>query len=422
MAAEETQGEFAAAVREARRPRRLEAGGITRLAYDVSGIPGASRLPRALVVLLENCVRRAPSDEEAVRLARRVVEAGLAGAQGEEIDYMPSRVLFQDFTGVPVFVDFASMRDAMVKRRGRLRQPQRCPAPWWWTTRSSPTWRAPGRGGGEPLHRGQAQPRALLVPQVGGALLRQRQDRPPRRGHLPPAQHRAVLQGRLDRHACRRGAGRRLLRHAGGDRLAHHDRKRPGRARLGRGRHRGGGRGARPADLDARAPRGGAQAHRAAARRRERHGPRPHSGPGAEGRRRRGLPGGGDGGRRRHPQRHAAGLRRQHDARVRRHHDPLPRGRPGGELPRPDWQGCGRDRVRPGIPAHGGRPRGDLRARLLPYGRAGPLRGRDEPGRPLPTPRPRHARRPEGALPLLARRARQVHVRRDGHAPLGTTR
>jgi aconitate hydratase len=118
MAAEETRGEFAAAVREARTPRRLEAGGITRLAYDVSGIPGASRLPRALVVLLENCVRRASSDEEAVRLARRVVDAGLAGTQGEEIDYMPSRVLFQDFTGVPVFVDFASMRDAMEKRGG----------------------------------------------------------------------------------------------------------------------------------------------------------------------------------------------------------------------------------------------------------------------------------------------------------------
>ncbi len=47
-----------------------------------------------------------------------MVEAGLAGKQGSEIEFMPARVLFQDFTGVPVFVDFASMRDAMVARGG----------------------------------------------------------------------------------------------------------------------------------------------------------------------------------------------------------------------------------------------------------------------------------------------------------------
>ncbi|WP_417118605.1 aconitate hydratase AcnA [Olsenella phocaeensis] len=109
---------FEAAVAEARVPKALAAGGVERSYIDVSGIPGARQIPRALVVLLENCVRRAASDEDAVRLARRVVEAGLAGTQGEEIDFMPSRVLFQDFTGVPVFVDFAAMRDAMAERGG----------------------------------------------------------------------------------------------------------------------------------------------------------------------------------------------------------------------------------------------------------------------------------------------------------------
>jgi aconitate hydratase len=34
---------------------------------------------------------------------------------------MPARVLFQDFTGVPVFVDFAAMRDAVVARGGDAR-------------------------------------------------------------------------------------------------------------------------------------------------------------------------------------------------------------------------------------------------------------------------------------------------------------
>ena len=86
--------------------------------YVVAGIPGAERLPRALVVLLENVVRRAASDEDAVRMARAIVSAGLSGSAGEEVEFMPARVLFQDFTGVPVFVDFAAMRDAMVERGG----------------------------------------------------------------------------------------------------------------------------------------------------------------------------------------------------------------------------------------------------------------------------------------------------------------
>ncbi len=109
---------FEAAVKAARTPVKVSAGAIERLAFDVSSIPGADRLPRALIVLLENCVRRAASDVEAITLAKRIVEAGLAGEQGDEIEFMPARVLFQDFTGVPVFVDFAAMRDAMVARGG----------------------------------------------------------------------------------------------------------------------------------------------------------------------------------------------------------------------------------------------------------------------------------------------------------------
>ena len=110
--------EFDSAVRKARETKTLEIGSLRRKVYDVSSIPGAQRLPRALVVLLENVVRNAASDEEAVEAARRVVDAGTHGEQGAEIEFMPARVLFQDFTGVPVFVDFAAMRDAMKERGG----------------------------------------------------------------------------------------------------------------------------------------------------------------------------------------------------------------------------------------------------------------------------------------------------------------
>ena len=110
--------EFASAVSKARSQATLEAGGISRRIVDVSGIPGAEKLPACLVTLLENVVRRAQTDAEAAEAAERVISAGTTGAAGDEIMFMPARVLFQDFTGVPVFVDFAAMRDAMVERGG----------------------------------------------------------------------------------------------------------------------------------------------------------------------------------------------------------------------------------------------------------------------------------------------------------------
>lgn len=96
--------------------RTLEVAGRTYRYYDISAVPGADRLPASLKILLENVVRRAADAEGARAAAEKVVAAGLAGEAGEEIEFMPARVLFQDFTGVPVFVDFAAMRDAAAER------------------------------------------------------------------------------------------------------------------------------------------------------------------------------------------------------------------------------------------------------------------------------------------------------------------
>lgn len=67
--------------------------------FPVSRIPGSEKLPYSLTVLLENVLRNASSDEEAQRLAERIVEAGVAGRVGDEVEFSPARVLFQDFTG-----------------------------------------------------------------------------------------------------------------------------------------------------------------------------------------------------------------------------------------------------------------------------------------------------------------------------------
>ncbi len=84
----------------------------------VSSIEGHERLPYSLTVLLENVLRRSENEEQARFLAQRIIDAGLAGQKGDEIEFSPARVLFQDFTGVPVFVDFAVMREACMALGG----------------------------------------------------------------------------------------------------------------------------------------------------------------------------------------------------------------------------------------------------------------------------------------------------------------
>src|SRR4051795_2488646 len=71
-----------------------------------------ARLPYTLRILLENVLRTSPDDVEAV--ARWDAKA----EPSEEIAFSPSRVLLQDFTGVPCVVDLAAMRDAMAQLGG----------------------------------------------------------------------------------------------------------------------------------------------------------------------------------------------------------------------------------------------------------------------------------------------------------------
>ena len=113
---------FRQGVLAARAGRTLSAAGVERCVVDLTQLPDVADLPVAALVLLENVIRRAEDDEAAVRSAERVVRAVAAGAAGDEVEYMPARVLFQDFTGVPVFCDFAAMRDAMVERGGDPRK------------------------------------------------------------------------------------------------------------------------------------------------------------------------------------------------------------------------------------------------------------------------------------------------------------
>ncbi|HXG77542.1 MAG TPA: aconitate hydratase [Gaiellaceae bacterium] len=76
------------------------------------------RLPYTLRILLENVLRH----EDGVSVTGEDVEAvaGWVAAEepSREISFTPSRVLLQDFTGVPAVVDLAAMRDAMAELGG----------------------------------------------------------------------------------------------------------------------------------------------------------------------------------------------------------------------------------------------------------------------------------------------------------------
>ncbi|CAN9509785.1 unnamed protein product [Ophioblennius macclurei] len=82
------------------------------------GDPRYDRLPFSIRVLLESAVRNC--DEFLVK--RSDVESILNWKQIQsknvEVPFRPARVILQDFTGVPVVVDFAAMRDAVMKLGG----------------------------------------------------------------------------------------------------------------------------------------------------------------------------------------------------------------------------------------------------------------------------------------------------------------
>ena len=81
-----------------------------------------SRLPFSLKILLENLLRH----EDGVDVTRSDIEAlcnwDPKAAPSTEIAFTPSRVVLQDFTGVPAVVDLAAMRDAMAALGGSPRQ------------------------------------------------------------------------------------------------------------------------------------------------------------------------------------------------------------------------------------------------------------------------------------------------------------
>jgi aconitate hydratase len=73
------------------------------------------QLPFSIRVLLENAIRHSSKVEGANVAANHLMQ--WPKSIGKELPFMPARVLLQDYTGVPLIVDLAALRDA-VKSKG----------------------------------------------------------------------------------------------------------------------------------------------------------------------------------------------------------------------------------------------------------------------------------------------------------------
>src|SRR5437660_1506126 len=86
-------------------------------ALDQQGV-STKHLPYALRILLENLLRSEDGRTVKKEDIRALAAWNSKNKPDKEIAFTPSRVLLQDFTGVPAVVDLAAMRDAMQRLGG----------------------------------------------------------------------------------------------------------------------------------------------------------------------------------------------------------------------------------------------------------------------------------------------------------------
>ena len=236
----------------------LKVGDESYEIYRLDAVPGTEKLPYSLKVLAENLLRT----EDGANITKDHIEAianwDPSADPSIEIQFTPARVIMQDFTGVPCIVDLATMREAV------------------------------GDLGGDPDKVNPLAPADLVIDHsvivdvfgTANAFERNVEIEYERNGEryqflrwgqgafddfkvVPPGTG-IVHQVNIEYLArivmgTRRGG---LPRHLRGHRQPHHDGQRPRRAGLGRRRHRGRGRDAGPAGVDADPPRRRLQADR----------------------------------------------------------------------------------------------------------------------------------------------------------------
>ncbi len=96
----------------------LEVGGTTYEIFRLNAVQGSQRLPFSLKVLLENLLRTEDGLVTTKDSIHALAQWDPSAEPDTEIQYVPGRVVMQDFTGVPCIVDLATMREAVTELGG----------------------------------------------------------------------------------------------------------------------------------------------------------------------------------------------------------------------------------------------------------------------------------------------------------------
>src|SRR5436189_3150126 len=82
---------------------------------EKEGLGAVSRLPVSIRVVLESVPRNFDGQKITEEDVRAIASWQAKGERREEVPFVVARVLLQDFTGVPLLVDLAAMRSAVVR-------------------------------------------------------------------------------------------------------------------------------------------------------------------------------------------------------------------------------------------------------------------------------------------------------------------
>lgn len=100
--------------------RTLEVGGKSYRYFNLQsleeqGLGKISKLPFSIKVLLEAAVRQFDGRAITQEHVKQIAGWSEGRDDNKEIPFIPARIVLQDFTGVPVVVDLAAMRDTVKK-------------------------------------------------------------------------------------------------------------------------------------------------------------------------------------------------------------------------------------------------------------------------------------------------------------------
>src|SRR3954464_13742213 len=92
---------------------------------EKQGLGDVSRLPFSLRIVLESLLRNLDGKRVREQDVKALASWKAKAERTEEIPFVVSRVLLQDFTGVPLVVDLAAMRNAVdrAKRSAKMIEP-----------------------------------------------------------------------------------------------------------------------------------------------------------------------------------------------------------------------------------------------------------------------------------------------------------